>query len=77
MEFLKGRKELITHGLAFLALLLTSFGLTDFVPALEKVSAAIAAGDPQTILVTIVGLALTAGSFFRRLALNREGVTAK
>ena len=75
MEVLKGKKELIAHGLTFLTVLATSLGFTDFAAPLAKVSAAIAAGDPQVILVAVLGLGFTAASFFRRVALNREGVT--
>ena len=75
MEWFKGKKELITHGLGFLVILAGSLGFADFVPVLEKVSAAVTAGDPQVILTAILGLVFTAAQFFRRVALNREGVT--
>lgn len=72
LEMLRGKKELITHALGFLTVLLTTFGATDFIPPFQKVSDAIAAGEPTAILTAVIGLGLFAAGWFGRLGKNRQ-----
>lgn len=72
MEFMRGKKELFTLALGFIATLMTTLGLAEWAPLFGKLQAAVQAGDTTAILGAIFGLFLFAAAFFRRLGQNRK-----
>lgn len=67
MGFLDGYKEKITGVLGGLLLMLSSFGLTDWIAPLRPIHEAIKGGDWQAALAAFVGAILVWMRTFRRM----------
>ena len=71
-EFLAGKKEIITHIVGLVIMLATTFGWVDFVGPLNRLSEAIAAGDPVAVLGALFGIVMSVAAIFKKMGVNRR-----